>query len=148
MPRGKKSAASLELSPMMPGAGRPEPPASLSPVEARCWRDVVDSLPSFWVDTAGQLVLRRLAIQIAFCESIEQQMRDLLLQAGALDDAKLTALTGIHIQVSKSVTYLLTQLRATPKARILPRDQRMEPSRREPESRPWEIRAETGDAIQ
>jgi hypothetical protein len=147
MPRGKKSAASMEVTPMLPGSGRPEPPASLSPVEAQCWNDVVDSLPGFWIDTAGQLILRRLAIQTAFVEHLEQQIRD-LLQDGAADDAKLVALTGIHIQVSKSVTYLLTQLRATPKARILPRDQRMEPSRREPESRPWEIRAETGDAIQ
>ena len=62
MPRGRKSAASVEVTPMLPGSGRPEPPASLSPVEARCWRDVIDALPGFWVDIAGQLILRRLAI--------------------------------------------------------------------------------------
>jgi hypothetical protein len=78
MPRGRKSAASVEVTPMLPGSGRPEPPASLSPVEARCWRDVIDALPGFWVDTAGQLILRRLAIQTAFVEHLEQQIREQL----------------------------------------------------------------------
>ena len=32
---------------MIPGGGRPEPPASLDPIEARIWRDVIDALPGF-----------------------------------------------------------------------------------------------------
>jgi hypothetical protein len=142
MPRGRKSAASVEVTPMLPGSGRPEPPASLSPVEARCWRDVIDALPGFWVDTAGQLILRRLAIQTAFVEHLEQQIRE-QLQSAAPDDEKLTTLAAIHAQTSKSVAYLLNQLRATPRSRLLPRDAAtaLVPSRREPESRPWEIRA-------
>ena len=46
--RGRKSTTSrktLELTPMLPGQGRPEPPSGLSPDEARAWRDVVDSSP-------------------------------------------------------------------------------------------------------
>jgi hypothetical protein len=132
---------------MLPGSGRPEPPASLSPVEARAWRDVVDALPGFWIDSAGQLILRRLAIQTAFVEHLEQQIRE-QLQSAAPDDEKLAALMGIHTQTAKAATFLLNQLRATPRSRMVPRDVRMEPSRREPESRPWEIRAGVGDAIQ
>lgn len=132
---------------MLPGGGRPEPPASLSPAEARAWRDVIDALPGFWIDTAGQLILRRLAIQTAFVEHLEQQIRD-LLQDGVPDDAKLTALAAIHAQTAKSVAYLLAQLRASPRSRMVPRDARFEPSRREPASRPWEIRAGDGDIIQ
>jgi hypothetical protein len=147
MARGRKSAASVEVTPMLPGSGRPEPPASLSAAEARCWHDVIDALPGFWVDGAGQLILRRVAIQTAFMEHLEAQIRE-QLASEAPDDAKLATLMGMHTQTAKAATFLLNQLRATPKARIMPRAANFEPSARQPEARPWEIRADPGDVIQ
>ena len=60
MPR--RSAASLEISPVVPGQGRAEPPPELDAVEARIWNEVIDALPDRWVDPAAQLVLRSLGI--------------------------------------------------------------------------------------
>ena len=80
--RGRKSTASretVELTPMLPGHGRPEPPPGLSPDEARAWRDVVDSAPGFWLDPAALLILRRLVTQAAIAERKERRMRRLLL---------------------------------------------------------------------
>jgi hypothetical protein len=69
MPR--RSGADLSLVPMLPGKGRPAPPKALDQVEARAWNDVVDALPSQWIDAAAQMVLRRLVCQIAIAERLE-----------------------------------------------------------------------------
>jgi len=61
MPR--KSVASLSVVPRVPGRGPSEPPVDLDALESRIWREVVDALPGHWLDTAGQLILRRLAAQ-------------------------------------------------------------------------------------
>lgn len=58
----KKSSGALTVVPVVPGRGRPEPPADLDPLEQAVWRQVVDALPGHWLDPAGQLVLRRLAV--------------------------------------------------------------------------------------
>jgi hypothetical protein len=141
MSRGRKPAAAVEITPMMPGAGRPEPPAELDPIEARIWRDVVDALPGHWIDLAGQLILRRLVCQAAIAERKEQRIRQLSCDASDAASEQLDALAVSHTAVAKTVAYLLTQLRATPRSRMMPRDVKFEPSHREPESRPWEIRA-------
>jgi hypothetical protein len=145
MPRGRKSAESMavaEFTPMLPGAGRPEPPAELAPGEAKVWRDIVDSLPGHWVDLAGQQILRRLACQSALAEQVEGRIRE-LLSDDAADSKQLAALTVTHTTLAKSIAFLLSQLRATPKSRMQPRDTaaRLAPSHREPRTRPWEIRA-------
>ena len=72
MPR--KSVASLSIVPRVPGRGRPEPPADLDALESRIWREVVDVLPGHWLDTAGQLILRRLAAQAAVSERQEARL--------------------------------------------------------------------------
>jgi hypothetical protein len=146
--RGRKSAAAVELTPMMPGGGRPEPPAALDELEARIWRDVVDALPGHWVDLAGQLILRRLVCQAAIAERKEQRIRELLHDDSVAAGEVIDNLTVSHAAVAKTVAYLLTQLRATPRSRMVPRDATtaLAPSRREPASRPWEIRA--GDHVQ
>jgi hypothetical protein len=141
--RGRKAAAAVEITPMMPGAGRPEPPVALGEAEARVWRDIVDALPGHWIDPGGgQQILLRLACQSALAEQVEQQIRDLLCD-DPVDSKQLAALTVTHTTLAKSIAYLLAQLRATPKSRMQPRDTaaRLEPSHREPRTRPWEIRA-------
>ena len=139
MPRGRKSAASLSVVPLVPGQGRPEPPASLDSLEKQIWRDVVDALPAHWLDLAGQLILRRLVAQAAISERREARLRQLRAREedGGEDADALAALHGVS---SKTVAYLLGQLRATPRSRIVSRaaGPQLEQAAK---SRPWEIKA-------
>ena len=139
MTRGRKSAASLSVVPLVPGRGRPKPPASLDATERRIWRGVVDALPAQWLDLAGQLLLRRLVAQAAIAERREARLRQLraLDQDGGADADALAALHGVS---SKTVAYLLGQLRATPRSRILARAAGPQ-FEQAPKSRPWEIKA-------
>src|SRR5262249_61763598 len=75
MPR--KSSASLAVVPRVPGRGRPEPPADLDLIEQRIWREVVDALPGHWLDSAGQLVLRRPVAQAPVSEAPAAGLRQL-----------------------------------------------------------------------
>ena len=139
MPRGRKSASSLSVVPLVPGQGRPEPPASLDGLEKQIWCDVVDALPAHWLDLAGQLILRRLVAQAAIAERREARLRQLRAQDqdGGEDADTLAALHGMS---AKTVAYLLSQLRATPRSRIVSRaaGPQLEQA---PKSRPWEIKA-------
>ena len=139
MASGRKSAASLSVVPVVPGQGRPKPPASLDSLERRIWRDVIDALPAHWLDLAGQLILRRLVAQAAISERREARLRQLRAREedGGEDADALAALHGVS---SKTVAYLLGQLRATPRSRIVSRaaGPQLEQA---PKSRPWEIRA-------
>src|SRR5215469_947309 len=103
MPR--KSASSLTVVPRVPGRGRPEPPADLDVLESRIWREVVDALPGHWLDSAGQLILRRLAAQAAFSERQETRLRQLRAQS---EDANEEAaiLASQHGVMAKNVAYL------------------------------------------
>src|SRR5262245_61489114 len=109
MPRGRKSAASLSVVPLVPGQSRPEPPPGLDSLEQRVWRDVVDALPAHWLDLAGQLILRRLVAQAAISERREARLRELRAREQDSDEdaAVLAALHGVS---AKTVAYLLGQL--------------------------------------
>jgi DNA-directed RNA polymerase specialized sigma24 family protein len=137
MPR--KSAASLGVIPVLPGRGRPEPPADLDPLEQRIWREVVDALPGHWLDTAGQIILRRLVAQAAVSERQEDRLRLLRLQGQDYTEAA-AELVIAHGTVAKTLAHLLGQLRATPRSRMVSRaaGSRLEQA---PDSRPWEIKA-------
>ena len=139
MPRGRRSAAALTVVPRVPGAGRPRAPRGLDELEKRIWRDVVDALPAYWVDPAGRQVLRRLVAQAAIAERQEAGLR--LMRAQGQDGSEdATALATLHAATAKAVAYLLGQLRATPRSRIVSRDAgpKVEET---PRARPWEIQA-------
>jgi hypothetical protein len=139
MSRGRKSAASLSVMPLVPGQGRPEPPANLDALEKQIWHDVVDALPTHWLDLAGQILLRRLVAQAAISERREARLRQ--LRAQDQDDTEAaTELATLHGATSKTVAYLLGQLRATPRSRIVSRAAGPEVER-SPKFRPWEITA-------
>jgi hypothetical protein len=137
MPR--KSASGLAVVPVLPGRGRPEPPAELDLPEQQVWREVVDALPGHWLDTAGQLILRRLAAQAATAARQEVRLRQLRAE-GRDNTDEAAELVIAHGAVAKMIAYLLGQLRATPRSRMVPRaaGSRLEGV---PESRPWEIKA-------
>ena len=136
MPR--KSVSSFSVVPLVPGRGRPQPPADLDALESRIWREVVGALPGHWLDAAGQLILRRLAAQAAVSERQETRLRQLRAQGEDVNE-EATILARQHGVMAKNVAYLLTQLRATPRAQLR---SRAAGSRAEqaPEARPWEIR--------
>jgi hypothetical protein len=139
MSRGRKSEASLTVVPLVPGQGRPKPPAGLDKLERRIWKGVVAALPAHWLDPAGQLVLRRLVCQAAVCERQERRLRELrALDQDSSEDA--TALATLHAATAKIVAYLLGQLRATPRSRVVSREAgpKIEEA---PRARPWEITA-------
>jgi hypothetical protein len=139
MPRGRQSAAALSVVPLVPGQGRPPPPAGLDRLERRIWRDVVDALPAHWLDPAGQLVLRRLVAQAAIAERREARLRQLRAQ-GKDDGEDADALAALHGVSAKIVAYLLGQLRATPRSRMVSRAAGPEVEGA-PKFRPWDIRA-------
>ena len=148
MPRGKKSAASAQITPLLPGAGRLAPPSELSQVEARIWRDVLDALPGHFVGPGGDSqVLRRVAAEGALAEDMERRIRELLTAGTPEAQKELAALTVTHTTLSKSLASLLGSLRATPKSRMTPRDagRGLEPTYRAATSRPWDIKADGGE---
>jgi len=137
--RGRKSAASFQVVPLVPGQGRPEPPAGLDALEKRIWKDVVDALPAHWLDLAGQVVLRRLVAQAAIAERREARLRQLREQdLDAGEDADALAI--MHGVTAKTVAYLLGQLRATPRSRVVSRAAGPQVEQA-PKSKPWEIKA-------
>ena len=144
MPR--RSDADLSLVPMLPGEGRPAPPKALDQVEARAWNDVIDALPSQWIDAAAQMVLRRLVCQIAIAEPLEARLRDLAMMGDdpeALEAEQLLA--RMHRETAKSVVHGLTALRATPRSRMAAREGRSRFERGAAAFRPWEIVAKKPD---
>ena len=138
MPR--RSAADISLVPMLPGKGRPEPPAELDPAEARAWRDVVDSLPDRWLDAAAGLVLRRVVAQIAVAQRLEERLRRLSEMADdpeALEAEK--AVAAMHRETAKAVVNGMAALRATPRSRMTVRASQTRFERGPGSLRPWEI---------
>src|SRR5215831_19948607 len=101
--------------PLVPGQGRPEPPADLDAFEQRVWREVIAALPAHWVDPAGQLILRRLTAQVAIAERLEVRLRQLRAEDQDSGEAAST-LAVEHDLAAKAVANLLTQLRATPRS--------------------------------
>ncbi len=131
---------------MLPGKGRPAPPTALDQVEARAWNDVIDALPSQWIDAAAQMVLRRLVCQIAIAERLEARLRDLAMTGDdpeALEAEQLLA--RMHRETAKSVAHGLTALRATPRSRMAAREGRSRFERGAGAFRPWEIVAKKSD---
>jgi hypothetical protein len=131
----RKSAAELSVIPNQ-GAGRPPPPPDLDAIEAHAWRAVVDASPAFTIDLAAQVILRRLCALVALLTKHEARLRQ-LRQERPDNDEELVALAAAHGNGAKTVTFLLTSLRATPrsKTRLRVADAR---AAKVPTDRPWE----------
>jgi len=126
--------------PLVPGQGRPEPPAGLDLLEQSIWREIVGSLPGHWLDPAGQQVLRRAVAQAAICERHEAQLR-LLREREQDSGEKAVVLATAHAAAAKIVAHLLTQLRATPRSRVASREAGPRVADAPRPQRPWDIRA-------
>src|SRR5262245_2442059 len=139
MARGRKSAASLSVVPVIPGAGRSDPPSHLDSTESQIWRAVVGALPDHWIDAAGEQILLRLVAQAAIAQRHEGRLRELRALRSP-DDAEITALSATHGVAAKVVTHLLACLRATPRSRVVSRAAGPKMSE-VPRSKPWDTRA-------
>jgi hypothetical protein len=127
----RKSVADLSVVPI-PGAGRPPPPPHLDAIEAHIWRSVVDASPAFTIDPAAQVILRRLCAQAALLTQQEARLRQ-LRETRPDDDEEQRELAAAHGVGAKTVTLLMTSLRATPRSRTrLPRSVKVAPDK------PWE----------
>jgi len=135
-----RRSASSQITPIVPGHGRPTSPRALDAIEKRIWRDVVDALPDHWLDPAGQLILRRLVAQAAIAERREARLRQLRAQGSIDEEEELDALAALHSVTAKTVAYLLTQLRATPRSRMVARTAGPLVEQA-PTTRPWDIKA-------
>jgi hypothetical protein len=144
MPRHSAAELAAPPAPQIPGQGRPEPPKHLDGLEQAIWREVVDALPPYWIDGSGQLVLRRLVTQAAIAERCEARLRSLRARGeDVTEDAQDLAVR--HAATAKTVTYLLTALRGTPRSRDIAR--KAGPAvDHVPPFRPWEIEADDGGA--
>ena len=78
---------------------------------------MVDASPAYAIDPAAQLILRRLGAQAALCEQREARLRQ-LRETKPDDDDELLALATAHGNGAKTVTFLLTSLRATPRSKM------------------------------
>jgi hypothetical protein len=126
-----------------PARAAPSLPRGSIRAEARAWRDVIDALPGQWVDAASQLVLRRVAAQIAVTERLEDHLRrlgEMPTDPEALEAEK--AVAAMHRETAKAIIHGLTALRATPRSRMAAREGRSRFERGAPSFRPWDIVAQ------
>ena len=105
--------------PLLPGQGRPPAPRDLDRRERRIWRAVVGALPAHWLDPAGQQVLRRLVARPSSASGGRRGCGSSGRRAGWLRGGR--RLATLHSATAKGVAYLLSQLRATPRSRVVSR---------------------------
>jgi hypothetical protein len=140
MPRRSSSDDDMTVVSLLPGKGRPEPPAGLDTAETRAWRDVIDSLPAQWLDPAGQAILRGVVAEIALCDRLAERLRQ--FADAPVDEETLAAekqIAVMHRDALRAVSLGLGTLRATPQSRMLSREGRNRFERGASRSRPWEI---------
>jgi hypothetical protein len=125
----------------VPGSGRPKPPRGSDAVERRIWNAVVDSLPDRWCDPSAQEALRQAVAQAAVARRLAQRLRKLRAQnLDSPSDEEYCATGVAHRDASKSATFLLSALRATPRSRAASREAKTA-IERTPTTRPWLIKA-------
>jgi hypothetical protein len=108
MPR--KSAASLAV--LRPPDARPqppEPPAELTPSQARIWRDVAASRPADWFDAGAGTLL------VAFCRHVDTgNTLAGLIAATEPTDKRYRSLLLMAARQSSMVAMLASKLRLAP----------------------------------
>lgn len=119
--RGRKSAAKLAVVSPLPGE-RYEPPADLTPEQAKVWREVVATKPQDWFTADSWPLLcaycRSTVTVNLLCAQIDS------IERGSIDDPKLLAayaklLTMRNGEV-KSLILLATAMRITQYSRLKP----------------------------
>jgi hypothetical protein len=116
MPRGRRSAAGLQVVPAVPAHHRSTPPPDLSEPEAEAWRAIVSGMPATWF-RGSETVLRRYVAEAVLCGQIEARLRAMLGGSGPIDQT----LMGAHAKATATLLKLAQSLRLTPGSRATPK---------------------------
>jgi hypothetical protein len=132
--RGRRSAASFEIQPTLPGQ-RPEPPAELTAEEAKEWVAITNKMPVDWfpreqhpllVELVQAIVMsRRLAAEIAASASLGEAEKPVKLK----------------LQIAHTIAAISTKLRLTNQSRYGKRtaERLSEKTNQQGRTRPWEV---------
>lgn len=136
MPR--KSREALSVVPMIPGAGRPQPPPELDEEESAHWRAIVGSMPPNWFKTESLPILRALIGHIVMSDVLQCRLRkdrhDMTLK-------DLKSITAMQNRETQAIVRLSAALRLSQQSQYKPEAtaRRVENAKR---SRPWDVRGE------
>lgn len=149
MPRGRKTEASQQLGPIIPGR-RPEPPADLQPPEAAAeWRTIVARMPVDWFTEETFGLLSELCAHYVYARWVREGIERVKAACAAdgkdwaLDaewSAKVSRLFAEHRYQTQQIARLSTKLRLTTQSRYAPmkaEDERAKVAAMVP-SKPWE----------
>jgi hypothetical protein len=107
--RGRVSSAALGVVPVgVDARTRPEPPKSLTPKEARAWREIVASLRADWFEPETLPLLTDYVRFAALSDRLSQELRDI-----PVSDPRFASLLRQKLQASNWVVRLATKLRLT-----------------------------------
>ena len=108
--RGRKSAAELSVVPVVPlQLEQPDPPAHLSPEEAKTWRDAVDGMRPGWFTPATLPLLELYCVQAMVADTVARALRGM-----PVTDRHFGILARMHMRASQAMTSLGTKLRLCP----------------------------------
>ena len=127
----------MTVVPMVPGAGRPEPPEVLDDEERAIWREIVGAMPHHWFKTESLSLLRALVSHIVTSRELDCRLRK-DRKVFTLEDLRL--ITGLQARETAAIAKLSAALRLTPKSQYRPvtATARSDGKR----ARPWEINGE------
>jgi len=114
--RGKRAAADLEVTPLLPGPPKPAPPKDASQREAVAWWSIVDVMPPGWFGGETHPVLQGLCRAKVASDFIWERYFA-LLEAGA-DYEELAPWAALHNRELTQVRRCSADLRLTKIAQI------------------------------
>jgi hypothetical protein len=130
--RGRKTDLNLVV---IPGGGRPEPPADMPDDEAEVWRTIVDSMPARWFGPQNAHLLEQYCHVACAAEKTARETRRLLMTMENL--SALSRLNAIGAKQTGMMVSLATRLRLTPQSAKHRLTAEAE-IRNAPRLRPWE----------
>jgi hypothetical protein len=108
----RRSAADLAVVKAIVPTRRPEPPADMSPAEAREWNKIVSSMPADWFTTEMFPLLISLCRIICTLDEVTKEVKK--TSPAAKEFAQLGKTQLMYID---AITKLSTKLRLTPQSR-------------------------------
>ena len=118
--RGRKSAASLSVVPVLPGQQRPEAPDELTKEEAEEWRAIVGRLPADWFPRETHAQLTNYCRHVVKARMIAGLLREFEPEWTATDEGlhRFDKLTHMAQRESAAIASLGTKMRLTQQTRV------------------------------
>lgn len=141
--RGRASAASQAVAPVLPGAGssRLDAPPQLSDFEAEIWLGVVNAMPGGWFDGSSEATLVSYCKHVATARVLDEELMQFkpewLKEPDGLERYK--TLTDMREKQTRAITACARSMRLTHQAQIQPRGAgRAKGKGSAGDRRPWE----------